>query len=841
MKLGLTAMIGILGFAATAQAHYQRHIEAVLPRVGQQGTEVEVTIQGKYLDDPQDLIFFRQGIRVVNLQQLPDLQQFDDRGVINPITKRPGGRPFYGQVVEQVRVRLAIDKNCPIGLHPFKMRTGKHLTTLSFFWVTPFQVQHEAEMTTPHPNPFFNNSAAEAEPINRRNTTIFGYIEPAQQADIDVFRIRRKKGERISVEVNAVRLSTLWWSREELDLMVRILDENGRELAMSDDSPMHVQDPVLAIAAPADGEYFIEIQQALHKNGNNTYSQHYIAHIGDYERPRTVFPLGGSPNEELEVRLLGDPLGERKAIAQLSGQAGDFAWDFGAPSTQTMRVSNHRNVFESETAEPAAAGELPVALNGIIAKPSESDAYRIEVSKDKPLLVRVYARSFGTPLDSYLEIVHEESGEIELEKDDAGSYEERGLMGVPARFRRLEIADPSVVWTPKHDGAYLIKVRDATHAGTPFSAYRVEVSEPENRIDTALISLNYSRDSTRDTSLAIPQGNRWTVRVYLGEGQGNRFKEDIRLIASGLPNGIEMIAPQRISAVNGKYPSPVAVQFVAAADAKPDGRTIQLLARPAEGSTPLASASSQSFQFVGDHFGTCSNSLIVDRYAIAITKPAPFSLEVDAPSAPLNPNGTVTAKVKLHRDPGFEEPVLISSIRNPDGVSAQPEFEMAPNQTEATIEFSANANPTLGTFPVGLQATTLPDEPLDVAGSGRLRVSSPFFDLKVGSAYIRLTCEPVAVRRGGKASWSWKVEHLSPFTQPAAAELIRLPKGISLVGEPPVLKPDSKELTFEVAANNEALLGQIQDIGVKLTFREGGVEASQENGIGSLRVDPPAN
>src|SRR4029453_8552702 len=114
------------------------------------------------------------------------------------------------------------------------------------------------------------------------NVTILGYIRPGPTMDRDIYRVTRKKGERISVEVNSVRLSNIWWARGELDLLVRILDATGKELALSDHTPMLVQDPLLSIAAPADGDYFVEIGQSLYSDTSNTFYQHYLAHIGTF-------------------------------------------------------------------------------------------------------------------------------------------------------------------------------------------------------------------------------------------------------------------------------------------------------------------------------------------------------------------------------------------------------------------------------------------------------------------------------------------------------------------------------------------------------------------------------
>ena len=293
---------------STAHAQYQRHIEAVLPRVGQRGTTVEVDIQGMFLADPQQVLFYRSGIRAEQFQSLPDLTLHDPTGKIMPLEKRIGGRAFGAKVQEQFRATLVIAPDCPVGLHPLRVRTGKDLTTLSTFWVTPFPVQFEAE---PFEGSQTNDSVSTAEKLAATNTTVAGYINSGQTMDHDVYRVTRKKGERISVEVNSVRLSTIWCARQELDVLVRILDAAGKELAISDDAAMFVQDPLVSILAPEDGDYFIEIVQSLYSTTVNSFYLHYLANIGAFETPLAVYPAGGPAGQALDVTLLGDPLGDR--------------------------------------------------------------------------------------------------------------------------------------------------------------------------------------------------------------------------------------------------------------------------------------------------------------------------------------------------------------------------------------------------------------------------------------------------------------------------------------------------------------------------------------------------
>jgi hypothetical protein len=843
----LAFAIGMSLAASSALAQYQRHIEAVFPRAGQRGTTVDLEIHGLFLEDPQEILFYRPGIRCVEIERaLPDLSQLDENKKLNPIEMRIGGRAFGATVKQRVRAKVVIDADCPIGLHPLRIRTAKDITTLSTFWVTPFPTVAEAE---PFGEWAANYDLAKAEPITPPNATVLGYILPGPKMDHDVYKVSRKKGERISVEVNSVRLSNIWWARGELDLLVKILDSKGKDLALSDDTPIFVQDPLVSIVAPADGDYFIEIAQSLYSDTSNSFYTHYVAHIGTFETPQAVYPAGGPAGNPLDVTLIGDPLGPRTQKVTLPTEAGEsesgqYEHDFGAAYPLPLRASNLRNVLE--TAQPAdkkaaaivnEAGELPAALNGIVSRPNEVDEFRLRPTKGQAYLVRVFARSLGTPLDPQIDIRPEGAEEPELVGDDAANYDERGLAGVPLAFRRLSIMDPSVVWTPKTDGPHILRIKDIRNQGSPTCVYRIEIAPVENRVDTYLITRNYSRESPRDSGLAIPQGNRWTLQLGLSQGQGNPYRDDLVLYAEGLPPGVEMIAPP-VKAIAGAYPTTVPIQFVAKADAKPQAALVRVLAKPTKPGVEFHSRATQAILYVGDHFGQSSNSLVVDKYGLAIVGPAPFSVSVEVPKIPLIQDGELSVKVKIHRKPGFDEPIQIVSAWNPPGVGAEPTMEIPAGVSEAVYRFTATGTATPATWQVAIQARTLPINAKDVAGTGQLQVSSEFFDLTVAQPYVKLLAEPVGIRRGANAKFVWKVSPQHPFKADALAKLSGLPKGIEVAGPPAVLKPNADELVFELKADDEALLGQYKEIGVELTFREEGQEIRQRTGVGVLRIDP---
>ena len=135
---------------------------------------------------------------------------------------------------------------------------------------------------------------------------------------------------------------------------------------------------------------------------------------------------------------------------------------------------------------------------------------------------------------------------------------------------------------------------------------------------------------------------------------------------------------------------------------------------------------------------------------------------------------------------------------------------------------------------MALQATTLRGTYFN--GVGDIRVSSPFFDLKIAEPYVELRSQPIAIRRQASGEFTFEVTHKNPFEGDAEATLLGLPKGVT--AEPAKLRTGDEKLTFKIQASQEALLGQYSQIGCEITVHEGEQIIRQRSGNGILRVDP---
>src|ERR1700722_11009242 len=103
-----------------ALAEPQYMLDHVLPRGGTRGTTVEVTLYGKYLNDPKEILFYDKGIKGIAVQ--------------------PGAKPD-----EQVKAKFAIAADAAIGEHVLRLRTATGLSEAVTFWVSKFPTVMETE------------------------------------------------------------------------------------------------------------------------------------------------------------------------------------------------------------------------------------------------------------------------------------------------------------------------------------------------------------------------------------------------------------------------------------------------------------------------------------------------------------------------------------------------------------------------------------------------------------------------------------------------------------------------------------------------------------------------
>jgi hypothetical protein len=227
---------GSIGMPAALPSTPQLNL--ILPRGVQRGGEYTLQFIGARLDRAEEVFLYNSDgkITVLNVQPMD---------------------------VNRVDVSIKVEADCRLGEHIAQLRTRDGISDFRSFYIGAMREINEQEP---------NSSFTEAQPIEL-NCTINGTIT---NEDIDYFRFTGKKGERVSVEVEAIRLGYMF------DPAIALLDEDRFEIAVSDDTPLTKQDSWLSVILPEDGEYYVAIREAAFRGNGDC---RYRLHIGNFGRP----------------------------------------------------------------------------------------------------------------------------------------------------------------------------------------------------------------------------------------------------------------------------------------------------------------------------------------------------------------------------------------------------------------------------------------------------------------------------------------------------------------------------------------------------------------------------
>lgn len=821
-RVSFLAGLIVLASAFVAEAGTPR-LARIVPPGGQRGTTVEVMLQGKYLDKPEEVLVYEPGITVESIESVEG--NIEIRGYRGRVEAGSG-----------IRVKLKIADNCPLGVHGMRLRTAAGISEYQRFSVGPFATIEEDERT-----PQARNDKRESSQAVPLNSTVLGrMIEPT---DVDLYRIEAKQGQRLSAEIEAVRLGV---DQGIPDLHLAVLDANGKRLIAADDSALFLQDPVVSLVAPNDGLYFVEIRHTTYSAANDVYR----LHVGTFARPTGLYPAGGPAEKELSVRVLGDPKGDWSQTVTLPATESSRDFRFVAvdaesniptPTPNTLRVSPFDNVLEAEpndsedAIKSQSAASLPIAFNGIIEKSGDVDCFRFTAKKGERFKVHCLANAFGSPLDPTIWIK-----QVGAKGNPQRATDSRpNQLGYPP-FGGInrDTLDPFLDFTVAADGDYVLGVEDDRGNGGADFVYRVEIS-PE--IDAVYVYIPQDGEAAFQPqsrqSISVPSGGRYNTQLSI-INSNRPFSGELELVALGLPEGVTMHAP-RVTPAMPRVP----VVFEAAPDAKLQGKFIEIVARPVgddskgDAERKLVSGFRQSIPMSASGNNDYYVFNTFEKLAIAVTESAPFSIEIDEPKSALVQNGEISLKFKIVRAEGFEEPVSVAMEWKPNGVSTGTPITIRTEKSEGEYLLGAARNATAGAYQVTLSAVSGAQRPAYRDGANRTYVSTKAFKLLVAEPHIDAKFARASIERGKTANITVKLNHLKPFEGKAKATLARLPRGVELVEPFREITSEDKEVTFTLKATDECLTGGYQGITLDLIVTEEGQAVRQLSGIGTLRID----
>ncbi|MFZ4768023.1 MAG: PPC domain-containing protein, partial [Roseimicrobium sp.] len=371
----------VAGFAGMAHGAYPE-FTTTKPNGGQRGADVKVTLSGNRLADFDGIVFMSPGFTLKSTDKVEN---------------------------NKVDVTLSIAPEVPPGLHMFRIRTKSGISHFRPFYVGQFPNAEEKEPN----NDFETPQSAQL------NQTIEGVVT---NEDVDYYKMNAKKGQRISVEVEALRLGYTVF-----DPYIAILDKDRFELATADDTILFRQDGYLNFTVPEDGDYTVQVRESSYRGGGNNF---YRLHIGTFRRPEMVYPAGGKVGTVTKVRFIERDGQSFEEDVQLPAEPDQRLLLLSksqepAPNGNPFRAMPFDNALEAEPndeqakATSAPTGE-PIALNGIIEKKGDIDYFKVPLKKGMKLDVMGFAQTLGSPLDPVVNVYNDKGGSLGGNDDGGG-------------------------------------------------------------------------------------------------------------------------------------------------------------------------------------------------------------------------------------------------------------------------------------------------------------------------------------------------------------------------------------------------------------------------------------
>ncbi len=546
------AAVWLVAFVLTPAAFSQNvpHLGYVYPAGGRQGTTFQVAVGGQFLNGVSNAWLSGEGLqatianydrpltgqqlnalreKLAELQQEPrsptnQQQMAEIRQKIADTTRR-NLNPVISEVVT-LQVTLAPD--VALGHHELRLRTPQGVSNPLVFCVDQLPEFSESELSSHASNAVMTvtlPATINGRIVPRRpNPAAARPGQPFTPGDVDRYRFEARKGQELVVTASARELipyladAVPGWFQATLG----VYSARGKELAYDDDYRFN-PDPVLHFVVPEDGDYEIEIKDALYRGREDFV---YRISAGELPFVTDIFPLGGPAGARTTAQLRGWNLPADKVTMDASDKApGVYPLTARKGALESnpkpFRVDALPECLEKEpnnSPKQAQRVTLPVIVNGHIDRPGDWDVFSFKAHAGEAIVAEVEARRLGSPLDSVLRLTDATGRQLAFndDQDDLGS----GL--------ETHHADSYLTATLPADGIYYLYQGDIQHQGGPECAYRLRISAPQPDFTLRVVP----------SALNFLVGPTISVTVYALRRDG--FSGDISLALNGAPAGFRL-------------------------------------------------------------------------------------------------------------------------------------------------------------------------------------------------------------------------------------------------------------------------------------------------------------
>ena len=429
---------------------------------------------------------------------------------------------------------VTLNKDAPAGMHSILLRTKEGLIN-----PLPFMVDRLPEFTTPvyrevvksdeaernRAHMFALNNTDSSKPMAPQAADRFDVTLPVivngqiTFAKPDAFSFSAKKGQKIVVAVWARALipyisdAVPGWFQAS----VSVYDAKGEEIAYCDDF-YHDPDPMLCFEVPEDGNYTVEIKDAVSRGREDLV---YRMLIGEVPFVTGIQPLGVQAGVPTTLSLLGWNLPQTSIsyTPPKQSQRGFLNLDSQGIWHKPLQLK----VWQVAPAAPAPSTSkqtptplhIPCVVNGAIARAGDRHYFTFEGKKGQSVCAEVFARRLNGALDSFL-ILRDSNGTVLAQNDDTTDLDE-GLI--------THHADARFICTLPQDGRYHIELGDTQSRGGEAYAYSLRLGAPQPDIALRITPSTFN----------IMAGKTVALTAHLARKGG--FEGPVKLILRNAPKG----------------------------------------------------------------------------------------------------------------------------------------------------------------------------------------------------------------------------------------------------------------------------------------------------------------
>jgi hypothetical protein len=742
----LFAVVGLSALVTATAAAAPPEVKGVSPLGVQKGVAAELTFSGG------------------NLAGHPRL--------IAPFGFSPASPEPAGSDASNWKTRLTVEPGTPVGVYPVRVQTDEGLSNP--FLVAVGQLPQVAEKE--------DNSTFEAAQEFTAPAVVEGQ---ASGNDVDYFRFRGRKGQRIVIDAQCARIGS------GVDPSIRLTTAGRAFIASADDSPGLLTDARLFAVLPDDGDYVIELSDSRYQGGGRPV---YRLLVGEVPAAEEVYPIGGRRGETVGLELRGGTVeGVAVAASTLAPAAGLTTTTVRVVSGAMAGSGGEAREVESlgpllvselpelrEPADPAAPplrAAAPVALNGRIDPAGDEDRFTLAVAPGQRLRVEVEAAESGSALDGVLQVL-DAKGNVQATADDQNTRLNPGKN--PPQV--VVSPDPSLDYTvPTGATEVTLALKDLQSRGGIGFPYRITVTTVTPDFELAL----------NDAQVSVPKGGAAAVGVTVVR---KGYNGPITLKVANPPAGLT-VRPGTIAA--GQTVGAFTVS--AEADASFAAAVLDVVGEgQAEGSAgAIVRQASKALVFAQQGILPTNSVTQVGLAAV----PAPTAaVGLDAPSAPVEvAHGLgVPVTVKATRPEGATGALALSALPLPPGLTVA-SAKIDEKATEAAVNVATTTDHPVGKVTVVLLAKG------KVAGADRtLAVPAVTLDV-VRPASVELAAPGVEIKSGSAAEVKGKVVRRGGFKEPVALKVNGLPAGVK--AEPVTVAADASEFTLKLSADEKAAAG----------------------------------